>query len=72
MWRTLVRVTEVGSDGFKVEVPAWGADQVGISFEEVPYDLYELVNKGQEYFYAKVNIGANRSGDLRFDEWEIQ
>lgn len=71
-WRTLVRITEVGSDTFKVEVPAFGADQVEISFEEIPYALCELVKKGQKYFHAKVNIGTSSAEDLRFDEWEMK
>lgn len=69
-WRTLVRVVDVRpSSGVVVEVPAWQGDEmIYLPTEAVPPYVGEA--EVDRRFHARVNIGAARSEELFFLDWE--
>ena len=73
-WRTLVRVVDVDTvsavRALYVVVPAWDSRrELRLLFDELPDTIRDVVSK-QERLHAVVNIGAEYSNDLYFDEWE--
>ena len=73
-WRTLVRVVDVDAvsavRALYVVVPAWDSKrELRLVFDGLPDTIREVVLK-QERLHAVVNIGAENSNDLYFDEWE--
>lgn len=71
-WRTQVKVVEIDDDDtyFYVVVHAWGPNKkIKLYREHVPHEVNSVLAPGQ-YFYAKVNTGAERYEDLYFGDWE--
>lgn len=69
--RTLVRVVEVNDSDCKVVLPGFdGAKEwISLSQDQVPADIWRLFEPDKRC-HAKVNIGAERSEDLVFSDWE--
>ena len=73
-WRTLVRVVDVDVvsvvRALYVVVPAWDSKrELRLLFDGLPDTIREVASR-QERLHAVVNIGAEHSNDLYFDEWE--
>jgi len=71
-WRTLVRVVEVYEDEGRayVEIPAWPLSEIiTLRLPDIPVPIRQLMAAGSRC-HAKVNIGAERSEDLYFLDWE--
>ena len=76
-WRTQVRVEKAHPEGLTVVLPAWDhrvhivvpRDQVSDEAWQVACDGPTKDNPGP-YLHARVNIGADRKEDLRFEDWE--
>ena len=73
-WRTLVRVVDVDTVStvkvLYVVVPAWDSRrELRLLFDKLPDTVRDVVPR-QERLHAVVNIGAENSNDLYFDEWE--
>lgn len=72
-WKTLVRVEEVDPERsyFYVVIPGWDSNEViRIRLDDVPSDIQEHIIGEQMRFHAQVNMGAEGSEDLYFEEWE--
>ena len=70
MWRTLIRVQEVGYYDIFVVIPSWQPDTVvAIPLDQLPEGLQSL-EKGDRLF-AKVNTGALDRHSLRFEDFEM-
>ena len=79
LWRALVCVASVRPESVTFFVPAYGRmakDYVKILKADLPPEIRKLCEAGpspgftERYFHARVNIGADRSEDLRFQDWE--
>jgi hypothetical protein len=73
-WRTLIRVEDVveeaGTPALRVVIPGWDPNQtVTMPASMVPDDIRGTIQPGG-YMFAKVNVGAVRSEDLFFKEFE--
>ena len=71
-WRTLVRVSGAPeeADYCHVVVPAWNADkEIRLYVRDLPAEIAPCMTAGSR-LHAKVNIGADSSEDVYFDEWE--
>ena len=71
-WRTLVRVDAGPTDASycDVIVPAWNADDpIRLYLRDLPDMIRPRMTTGAR-LHAKVNIGADSSEDMYFDEWE--
>ena len=70
-WRTLVRVHAGPADaGYcHVIVPAWNDEPIRLYLRDLPDMIRTRMTTGAR-LHAKVNIGADSSEDLYFDEWE--
>jgi hypothetical protein len=73
-YRTQVRVVDVDTQQLTafVLVPAWIADTpVRLLLEHLPGNIVQLIKDKRELrLHARVNLGAERSEDLFFSEWE--
>lgn len=75
-WRTLIRVKDIqqanGDVGFAfIVVPAWSSRAVvKLPADSIPTNILKRIRNGSR-LHAKVNIGAVRSEDLFFEEWEL-
>ena len=70
MWRTLIRVQEVGYYDIFVVIPSWQPDtMVAIPIDQLPKSLGEL--KRGDRLFAKVNTGAIDRESLRFEDFEM-
>jgi hypothetical protein len=76
-----VRLVKVTPQGAIVQVPAFGhrrRDRVLIPRVDLPDEIWQTCVDGPTvenpgpYFHAKVNLGAERPGDLRFSDWELR
>ena len=73
-WRTLVRVVEVDDEeqAVYVLVPGWDSKtKVRLRYPDFPDTLQRVLEPGRR-FHALVNVGAERSDELYFVDWEIQ
>ena len=67
-----MRVYDIDRDRgfFYVVVPGWDVRaKVRLDLDSLEEEIKCLVEPGKR-FHAKVNIGAQSSRDLYFDEWE--
>ena len=72
-WRAQVLVVQVGTRSglFLIEVPAaQHGRRVWISAKDLPEEIRAVLRPGFRLF-ARVNLGAKRTEDLRFSEWEL-
>lgn len=72
--RTLIRVNDIDQDRgfFYVVIPGWDVrTKVRLDLSNVPDTLRSLIQPGKR-FHAQVNIGAESSSDLFFDDWEME
>ena len=70
----LVRVEDIRKVGqgaifIHVVVPARNSDVVRLPSEIMPTSILEKLRPGSR-LYAKVNLGADSSDELFFEEWE--
>lgn len=74
-WRTLVRIASVDPEKnlFYVVVPGWGPQQViQLRLQDLPENIRKLVIEEQiTRLHAKVNLGAEASEGLYFEDWEF-
>lgn len=71
-WRTLVRVEEVDYERsyLYIVIPGWDTNEViRLCLEDVPSDIRERIGR-QMRFHVQVNMGAESSEELYFEEWE--
>lgn len=72
-WRSLVRVDHDDEQHVFVVVPGWDPDEViRLRKSDVPPEILERIKAGARRFHALVNIGAERSEDLLFDDWVVR
>ena len=70
MWRTLVRVTRVGTDSIDVIIPGWDVRRnVYVYKQGIPPYIFKRMKEGDR-LHAQCNIGANTVEELCFDRWE--
>lgn len=73
-WRTLLRVHDdpFVDDKVKFYVPSYSRRPIRVNLSVIPDDVITAIKSGIKYYYARVNIGAFRARDLKFEPpWEI-
>ena len=71
LWRTLIRV-EHFNDSFAY-FKIWAYDTratIEIPLSDLPEGIKKRIEAYQIHFHARVNIGAEKDADLRFEDWE--
>lgn len=78
LWRTLIRVEHIYSDGdIMVIIPGWNPElPVTIKADVIPLSISEFLRKCDPLFvpirvHAKVNIGCETKEQLVFKDWEV-
>lgn len=78
MWRTLIVVVRVRSDGLVVRIPAWRPRaHILIRKDVLPKRILDACDgapttgRTERYLHARCNIGAEEGADLRFSCWEL-
>ena len=75
-WRTLVRIEKVVTSGndalVSIVMSGWKPKEViDLRLGEFPSDMHPLIKKGKR-LHARVNIGVEKSSELRFKDWETE
>jgi hypothetical protein len=66
----MIRIYDVGETLIGVIIPSWDSEAVvGVSRKVVPEWVSQL-RRGSK-LWARVNIGAERPWDLRFESWQL-
>lgn len=70
-WRALIYIDNFDEHYVYMDIPSWNPHEViRWKKEIIPVDIQNLIEKNQEYFYAYVNIGAEKSEELYIKDWE--
>jgi hypothetical protein len=71
-WRTLIRIEDVVDNNIFIFIPGWNYEvSISLNKQDLPRDIRNII-KADMRVHAKVNVGAERSEDLFFKDWEAK
>ena len=69
----MIRVDHDDEQHVFVVIPGWDPEEViRLRRSDVPSEILERIKAGYLRFHAYVNLGAERSEDLFFDDWVVR
>lgn len=70
-WRTLIRIDDLDDSHLFAIIPSWNSNEViSIAKAELDFEVVAALQRGQRV-HANVNIEAEQSYELFFQNWEI-
>lgn len=70
-WRTLIRIDDLDESHFYVIIPSWNSNEViSIATAELDHVVASALKRGQRV-HAYVNIEAEQSYELFFQDWRL-
>lgn len=68
MWRTLI-IANSGLYFIILVIPSYSPDtQIYVPRAEIPEHILKLIDAGQTFFHARVNLGTDKN--IRIEDWE--